>query len=281
MLLFSFQEWSARFLLLVSSLLFIPTVYLWNGYVDGYQALFGVLAVLLFAEWHHVGRHGTLLAALCCTAVAASLKNEGLLFAATIVFSTVLLLCARGRDLIVGLPGKTLFVSGVMVLFAGCLTWLVIRACWGLENDLDLGRESLPRIVERAGQAEFWSLASKWLVVRSGFGAALIVLAIVWFPLRLLRARLRAISFLPLLAACLYTTLLFFVYAATTRELEWHLRTSSGRIMLGPVLCVFASAYLVLARRDDDRVFEIRRGRAIQPGTARPAKVRRDFNAGP
>src|SRR4051812_38442554 len=85
--LWVFSFWRARlsFVVLVLVFFFSLDAWLWNGYMDGFLVLYAGAALLLIGRYLTERRHLDLYSAVCAAAIAANLKNEGLLFGVSFV----------------------------------------------------------------------------------------------------------------------------------------------------------------------------------------------------
>ena len=77
---FSFCQKSLSFIWLVLIFFFSLGAWLWNGYMDGYLALYCGVALLLFGRYLSERRDMDLYSGICALGIGASMKNEGLLF---------------------------------------------------------------------------------------------------------------------------------------------------------------------------------------------------------
>ena len=137
---FSFWQKSLSFILLVLTFFLSLGILLWVGYMDGYLALYCGVAVLLFGRYLSEGRDLDLYSGMCALGIGASLKNEGLLFALSLI--TALLFIgpeypqSRLGHFARRIRTDTLFVKILLLSIAPTLMWTICKNAWGLQNDL-------------------------------------------------------------------------------------------------------------------------------------------------
>jgi hypothetical protein len=236
---------------------------LWNGYADGYLALYAGVASLFLARWVDGRRDADLALGVAFIGVALSLKNEGMLLALCAVVSVAgfVALDARrppARALIRSLTPAAPYAALAVL---GCGAWTLAKSRFALPNDLDFGLASLHRAWTRAGSGELVPIA------RAVFGGREILSATGLLLLSatlctVFGAPLRRHVWLPACAALCYLAGLFAVYACTPQDLRWHLATSAERTVLAGVLGILASVYLCLTALQQ----RLPNGRVVEPG---------------
>lgn len=228
---------------LVALLLLLPGEMMWNGYMDGYFALYAAVSLLFLGRWLRDDAAPDLVAGLVFLGVAMNLKNEGLLYAFATLMAVVALRLMRVSSSRVVLPAGEWVLVAMPV--ACVVLWSVKKALWGIDNDLQLGAGSLPRIVERLAAGDGGAVASA-LLVGSGIGPSVAALAIAASFGMLERSRIAVTATLGGATAMLYLAGLAAIYLGTPHELEWHLETSAGRTALTAVCVLTAATFLVL-----------------------------------
>jgi len=238
---------SAAFLI---AMLFFPTYsVLWNGYADGYLALYSVLCVLALGRWIEQRNPGDLLLGLAALGIAASLKNEGLYFLlCAAVGSAIAATTARGNSGAhtdsrpSGLPAVAWIAA---VSLAGPLTWGITKRAWGLTNDLGLSDETIAIIWGRLSEPDALTSILNALFQTFELVGAIVPLALALVAATLFRVRIPTAFWLAFTTAALYLAGIIGVYLATPYELAWHLETSAGRTVL-PIFAIFSGATFLL-----------------------------------
>ena len=264
---------------LVSVLFFGAGWTLWNGYMDGYLALYAAVSLLFWGRWLTSGSAIDLCGGVLMLGMVMNLKNEGVLFAlalATALLGSLFFRNLSGGDRgsgtgdrdwesgkrkagtvenagyglpLAGLyrslvPGPRFLVAPLLPLLCVAV-WAVKKSAWGLENDLRLGAGSLPIIVThlRDGGA---AMIGNTLIVNALVGKAAIIAAGAAAAAAAFRVRIPAGFWLAVVTGFIYFTGMFCVYLATPADLQWHLSTSADRTMMTVLAALFAGTYLVL-----------------------------------
>ena len=95
---FSFRQKSATFILLVLMFFFsLGAAWLTNGYMDGYLAGYCGVALLSFGRYLSERRDTDLYSGVCALGIAASIKNEGLLFGLCLVAALLVIGATHSR----------------------------------------------------------------------------------------------------------------------------------------------------------------------------------------
>jgi hypothetical protein len=260
---FAFFKRPISWVFLISMAFFPTYTEIWNGYADGYFALYAGLAILALVRWFDSLRPHDLLLGLAALGIVSCLKNEGSLFlictAAAFFAVGVLRGVKRGK----GLPGSIDWLRLsylVVVMLAGSSIWLVKKKAWGLHGDLELSGQYLAVAWGRLTDGESLSLVVKNLFQTQELTYALIPLAMGITAARVFRIRVPPSTWLPFSAATLYLFGIVLVYLGTPYELSWHLATSSGRTVL-PIFVTFSIAtFLVMDAIEDAPAREEARG---------------------
>lgn len=270
-------------LYLVSLLFFGAGWYLWNGYMDGYLALYAAVSLLFWGRWLESGSAPDLSGGLLMLGVVMNLKNEGMLFALALVATLAVTLLVRNfsggdrgpgtgdrdwesekrkpgtvenagyRSSLAGyrslVPGPRFLVAPLLPLLC-VVVWSAKKSAWGLENDLRLGPGSLPIVVRHLGEGAAGMIARS-LLLDSLVAKGAILACAALAAARLFRVRVPVGAWLALGTGVVYLAGMFCVYLATTADLQWHLSTSAGRTMMTVLAALFAGTFLVMRRIED------------------------------
>lgn len=255
---FSVRRARPAFLVLVLLLLFGQYGWLSNGYMDGYLVLYAGLALVLLGRYLSEGRDADLCAGACAMGIAASLKNEGLLFAVAML--AALLCTASPRDAFGLRPfaarlRRTPPAALVLLLAAApALLWAVRTRAWGLRSDVagDPGAaiaRAAGRLVD--GASAQYILTHLTVEASDVWVPALLTLVLI-VGLRLLRVPVPRAACVAALAAVIYFAGLYAVYLSTPYDLGFHLPTSAGRTVAVARIALFVSVYFLLSAAMDE-----------------------------
>lgn len=242
-----FRRLSFSNLYLLLMFFFSPGWLLWNGYMDGYLALYAGIGLLFLGRWVNEKDSLDLATGLAFVALAASLKNEGALFLGSVAVPFFFLwVISRGRKTFAlpALPGGKLWTMPLLS-FSGFFLWSWKKGALGLENDLQLGAASLPRIAARLEDGSL-RLIAKWLFLDALVLKAFIVLAVSLAGVKLLGRRLSAGASVVMATSVLYFSGIFLIYLATPANLQWHLATSATRTMTVVLFGFYTGIYFLL-----------------------------------
>jgi hypothetical protein len=246
----SFRKPTLSFLLIVVTCFFSLGAWLWNALMDGYLAIYCAAALLLLGRYFSERRDVDLYSGICALGLAASIKNEGVLFALSVA-TAVLLLGGRGSDfgvraLFVRLTKDAAFARVVVLSSAPALTWALWQKMWGLQNDL-AAPGALARATDRLfdGFSPQYLLAflvsqatGLWVTCALVAGTALFT---IYRKITLQHGALVAAG-----ASILYATGLYAAYLSTPYGLNFHLTTSATRTMTTANMALIVSVFFLL-----------------------------------
>jgi hypothetical protein len=253
---FAFFQRPLSWIFLISMAFFPTYSELWNGYADGYFALYAGLAVLALGRWFEARRPHDLLLGFAGLGIASCLKNEGSLF----LVCTAMGFAAPGlwrwtnrKERPFGSIDWLSLAYLAVVALAGPVIWLMKKKAWGLQSDLDLSGRYLADAWGRFRDGESFGLVVENLFQNQELTYALIPLAMGIIAARVLRVPVPAAVWFPFATATLYLLGIVLVYLGTPYDLSWHLNTSAGRTVL-PIFVTFSVAtFLVLDAIEDTR----------------------------
>ena len=226
---------------------------LWDGYMDGYLALYVGVSALFLGSWLDDRDPCDLMAGAIFLGATGHLKNEGILLVLCILASLAVLFVlfreeARIRDLPVF---KCWFWLPVAVPVTAHLLWTGKKFAWGLKNDLQLGTGSIGKISARISDGSL-SVIGRSLVGDALVGKAALLFLIVLVVAKTARIRLPVACWFALLTACIYFLGILLIYLATPADLGWHLQTSARRTMLPVLLLLFAASFFLMRGVEGD-----------------------------
>lgn len=236
----------------ISSFLLIAYLFslgfrLWNGYMDGYLALYALLSVLFFGRWLEEMDAGDLYAGIICLGVVVNLKDEGLLFFLVLTVIVVALRFTRmertdpetcvSRDL-----GAWVLI---MLSSLGLIIWYLLKWQWGIQGSTSFIKLHL--IPVRLTDGSLITIMET-LLLKNGIAKALGIFIVSLILAKFFRLRTPLSAWLAILTSLVYFSGMLTVYLATSNDLTWHLATSSERTML-PVLIGIFSATFILTQR--------------------------------
>ena len=239
---FSRRSFSFMFLLVVLPAVFYVRV--WDGYMDGYHALYFSIAMLLLGRYLQKNRTIDLISSFTCAIALLYIKNEGTLAALISIFLILLLPIFQKRKFAKSdflLPWKY-----YLALFLGVVPlvlWIFYKGQWHLSNDLAFGFSSLQRIGDRIADGSYKLIvAQAYLQIQGvllivGMLSLLLISRKQWLPKESCPA---------FLAGVLFLFGLMVVYLAAPHDLLWHLSTSIDRTMLSVTGCFVVGCYFIL-----------------------------------
>jgi len=251
---FSFFRKRPSFVLLVSMFFFGLGAWLWNGYMDGYVALYSGASLLLFGRYLSERRQVDLYSGMCALGIAANIKNEGLLFALCVVAALGLISLARSRGDVNQYREFFLthrdFARVCLIAIAPALLWMWCKKAWGLQNDLAVDPAGgLVRIWNRLLDGTTPQYLLQFLAVRAS--AVWVVTALIAAAVGLSRyQRLKVPPGLVMAVgtAVLYSCGLYAVYLSTPHDiLPFYLVTSATRTMASASVALFVGLFFLLS----------------------------------
>ena len=239
-----FSARRAGWFLLVACLLFGLRWWLWNGYMDGYLALYAALSALYLGRWLDAGDVQDGYAGMICLGMVGDLKTEGTLFILVIAICLIALRYRLRNTPVFRSSGALPRGFWLLMLFSalGPVLWQLIKWRWGISNAMPL---DLARIPARLADGSL-NLILGTLLLKNGVALALGFFVAVLGAARAYRLRPAPSVWLAFLTSVLYFAGMTVVYLATSNELPWHLATSSERTMLPVLLCLGAGAAVLV-----------------------------------
>lgn len=239
----SFLHQNKVYLLMLIPILWVGN-WLWNGYMDGYLALYFGVGILLGYKFFSLKRFLYLQLSSTFLITCLYLKNEGQLafLIAIIVFAIYVFLI---KDFLPTQKNKGNFENILFLIFQliPFFLWAIYKLIFGINNDLEIGSQAFfHRIFERMSN-QSWSI-----VLMEITDQIILPLTIFLILLIVLRNYDNGIAISPTffgLTALLYTLSMIFIYLSTPYDLDYHLRTSVDRTML-PVAVVLWLGSVVL-----------------------------------
>ncbi|HLZ19246.1 MAG TPA: hypothetical protein VKO67_06520, partial [Smithellaceae bacterium] len=248
--IFSFYKRRFSFLFLALVFPFGLKSHLWNGFMDGYLALYAAIAVLLLGRYYQKRRPVDLLSAVSCLALLGNIKNEGIVIG--LVGMASFFITALLSDKFKSIAWKPLFnpyrIFWLAVIVAPCLIWSVLyKYQWRLANDLQIATpQSWFRIVGRFSDGESFPLILKSTFFHDESAVCLSLVALIAGLVALMALKRCVVYWVPaLMTAFVYYWSIVLIYLLTPSDLNWHLATSVQRTMLTVSSCLLAGVYFV------------------------------------
>jgi len=243
--LFLFARKSFGFLLLLIIFPFYLSSWIWNGYMDGYLALYFGLSMLFLGRYASSSRPIDIVSGLSCLGVSMYIKNEGMLALLTWAFAISFILWNKRKEIRKCITADILKYALIsFFMFLPLILWTIYKHRWGLVNDLGVGtRESLTRIHRRLTDGSYK------LILKSIYPqvqAAAPATCLSFLALLVQRRILPRECFPVLIASVLYGLGIFVVYLLTPADLSWHLGTSADRTMLPVSTGLFVVVYFII-----------------------------------
>jgi hypothetical protein len=269
---FSFGQKSVSFILLLLMFFFSLDAWLWNGYMDGYVVLYGGAALLLFGRYLSEGRDVDLYSGMCALGIAASLKNEGLLFGFCLI-TALLIISLRSPAASLAQCMKrfrtdSVFARVLLLSVAPTVMWTICKMAWGLQNDLAANPSSgLVRLANRLVDGSSSQYVLNFMIVRASATRVLIgVLAVavmfsVYKKVTFHRGALVAAT-----TSALYVCGIYLVYLSTPHDdLPFYMFTSASRTMTTASVALLVAMFFLLSGLEvNDRDPEHRSAAMVQ-----------------
>jgi hypothetical protein len=247
---FSFYSRSLSFLFLVMIVPFGMQGWLWNGYMDGYIALYSAMSMLLLGRYFKHRTLSDLMSALSCLALISNIKNEGIVIALIAMMSITITHIISNR--FNGDELKKIFgmnrMAWLMMIAAPCILWSVVyKNLWGLTNHLQMGKsETILRLINNLSDGKSIPLILERTLSFKATSVSLSLIAFVVALAVLTASRKYIVSWIPaLITAAFYYSVMIFVYLLTPK-LEYFLSYSTERLMLTVSSCIIAGTYFLL-----------------------------------
>jgi hypothetical protein len=257
--IFSFARRSFSFALLIVLLPFSLRQYAWNGYMDGYFALYFAISILLMGKYFLTYHPLDMVSSACCLSFLVYLKNEGSLaiLAGLLSMAFTILLLNKEHNVILKKASISFWRTG-FVYVVGLIPfaiWTLYKRLWGLTNYLHIGTpESFSRILDRLTDGSYRLIFQESYKQIQG---ALLLLAFV-FLVSIIHHKLSLRDSLSaLIMGIIYYFSLVVVYLLTPLDLKWQLQTSIERTMLPVNFCIFVAIYFIMSALEQYRQFYI------------------------
>ena len=265
--IFSFYSNRFSFLFLVLVFPFGLKIWLWNGFMDGYIALYAAISMLLLGRYFQNRQLIDLLSAVSCLALLSNIKNEGILIALLGILSFAITgMLINSFKWLEFKKHLSLYTMGwFAVITTPCILWSIFyKNKWQLINDLQIGTaEAFFRMYDRLLDGTSLTLILKetffhdesavWLAL------TIFIMGITWLTL----SKRYIVTWIPaLIIALAYYGCILTVYLMTPADLIWHLGTSVQRTMLTVSSCLLAGSFFILQKLED--IFIVRTSYSIR-----------------
>ena len=244
--LFTFGRKSFSFGILLLLVPFSFSAWMWDGYMDGYLALYFAIAMLLLGRYIKSSQVIDLISCICCLIALLYIKNEGIAAALTGFCLLIIIRLVKKKPyspVKFWINWKYYFI-GVAALMPFFL-WEVYKQRWNLSNDLGIGTiQGFTRIVSRLTDGSYKLILQNVFAQVNG---AIELLGLVYFA-SVARKKSFAKESLPaLIAAGVYCLGIIIVYLLTPNDLVWQLNNSISRTMLPVKGCIYIGSYYLLS----------------------------------
>jgi hypothetical protein len=255
--LFTFARRSFSFVLLLLLIPFSIYPWIWNGYMDGYLALYFSIAMLLLGRYMKSSQLVDLVSGVCCLLALLYIKNEGALAALAGLASLIIFIFFQKiksypvKNII--LPNWKYFLACIIGLLP-FVVWNVYKQHWNLSNDLGIGTaQSFTNFIDRLKDGSYV------FVLKYVFGqieGALLMLVILYSATVVWNISFARESLPAILTAGIYCLGMIIVYLLTVNNLQWQIDSSISRTMLPINCCIFIGCYYILNKIENhDKLF--------------------------
>lgn len=246
-----FTSLKISFIYLYLMVFFSLNVYTTNGYMDAYLAIYACISLLFFWRGGESNNSEDILAGFAYVSIIPLLKNEGIIYLVSTILSLIFLLTIYKNKfyILLTLVRIKIFWYIVALLLLNVIIWSWIKYNWGLENDLNLGINSIRLIINRINDGSIYIIL-KHILSYTNIGISLFILLLTIF----LSIRSHVFN-LNNIILCSSVTIIYFlaiilIYMSTPYDLQWHLTFSIYRTMMTINLSIIAATYITLTTID-------------------------------
>jgi hypothetical protein len=252
--LFSFARRSLGFLMLLLLLPFALSslmpeglfTWMWNGYMDGYLALYFAIAMLLLGRYASGSGSIDVISAVCILLTIPNIKTEGSVAAAAGLPAVVWVLLAnhdRGSSIRVW-GARWKYIIAILGGLLPVVLWSAYLRQWGLVSDPQrYGAQLIPRLSQRIFDGSLrLILVHMWTAAQG----ALLLLGILLCAYLAWNRRLPKESLPGLLGGGLHGLGVIGIYLLTPFSVQWLVDTSLHRVMLSVIACLYVASYFLL-----------------------------------
>lgn len=245
-LLFSFARRSFSFIILLLLLLFSFYPFMWNGYMDGYFALYFGLSLLLLGEYFRTSQPIDLLSSIFCMMFLLYIKNEGVLAVVSILCVMFLIMIIDNRwwsiKNYIYKNWRNLFICFILIL--PFVLWNFYKIKWNIGNDLNIGTlESFARLSSRLMSG---SIELIFIEILKQLKISLMMLGLGYFTSVMWRKTLPKEIIPAAIAGMIYCLGIVVVYLMTPHDLTWQIKYSVDRTMLAVNGSFYVAIYFII-----------------------------------
>ena len=220
--------------------IFILEKWLWNGYMDGYLALYfgmGILLVYRFLD-SKISLFGWL--SFIYLILCLYLKNEGQLIVLCVIIVCTTIFFTKRKQLFTNMKTKGSKIFPFIISILPFILWNIYKIDWGIKNDLMIGtKDFFQRVLGRI-------LDGSLFTILNAFDDQLSFVITIFFVIIMVNNYLvrRPDKFVAvfLFTGVLYMIGLTVIYLSTPYELSWHLMTSIDRTMLPIIVLLWVGS---------------------------------------
>jgi hypothetical protein len=247
MWLFTFARKSFSFAALILLFPFSIFPWIWNGYMDGFLALYLSVAMLLLGRYIRDEKPIDLISSLVCLMFLIYIKNEGQLAMLAGILSVIVVCFSKRKKGEMGIKQHKFslrsLVTGSIVLLPFAV-WSICKHKLGLSNDLQIGTaQSVARIIGHLSDHSYQLILEH---TYSHIEEAFLLLGLLYFAVVAQKRPIPRMVIPSLATAAIYYAGILAIYIQTPQNLLWHLNTSAGRTMLTVTGCVFVACFFLL-----------------------------------
>lgn len=219
--------------------------YFWNGYMDGYVAVYASVGVLFVMNYFLEGDLEDFYSGIMILGLGSFLKNEGAVLALLTALMILGLLLKNGNLRIFVKQEFRRLIALAVIFLAPQILWIITKKHYGLAHWLD---SSEGPVIDNFTLEGFFriskSLIYDGLIMRSWLVLGVVVL-FAWY----IKGRsFRWIKLAPALLSVVYLGVLYIVFLKTPFNLAYHLWTTNDRVSFAVRGLVFASCFLILKK---------------------------------
>ncbi|MFM8316290.1 MAG: hypothetical protein ACKOA8_18585 [Deltaproteobacteria bacterium] len=221
----------------------------WNGYMDGYLALFIFLATLYLGLSFDSDRFSYALPGIIASAITMQMKNEGILVGLLLLVYWIIFM---GRDSRLGELRQLLKLKSpiLFIVFFPVLAWEIFKLRYGVRNDLSQAF-TWERTLNHFLSIGLWRDLTLHFLTKTGLNIVLPLSVIIYY---VFRKRGSSAQYwrgptLAWLTSATFLMFMYFIYQASS----WgggdgisHAKSSAARVMMSVVALSIAALVLII-----------------------------------
>jgi len=253
LLLFSFYQRNYSFKFLIILIPFSYASRLWDGYMDGYLAVYFALFTLFLGRYIKKPKPVNLITGIFCLIPLLYLKNEGVLGIITGISMIFLTLLFNKVEVSLRpfFVTKWKIIISYLILLIPFFVWNYYKQNWGITNDLELGTsQSLLRFGDRINNGSLRLVfENTFFELKNG----LMLLGVFLIATFALKNKIPK-EIIPIFSGVvIYCLGIMAVYMVTPYDLQWHLHQSIYRTLLPVNMSLYVTCFFIFLSLENNQ----------------------------